>query len=113
MADQPGPPAERINLVVLFGGQSAEHDVSRVTAAHVLRAVDPERYAITAVGISRDGEWLLAESATAALGPAADPLALPDGLPVDGRSTSATPVLASAVASGPTVVLPLLHGPLG
>ena len=77
MAEQPGPPAERINLVVLFGGQSAEHDVSRVTAAHVLRAVDPERYAITAVGISRDGEWLLAESATAALGPAADPLALP------------------------------------
>ena len=113
MADQPGPPAERINLVVLFGGQSAEHDVSRVTAAHVLRAVDPDRYAITAVGISRDGEWLLAESATAALGPAAESLVLPDGLPVDGRSTSAAPVLASAVASGPTVVLPLLHGPLG
>ena len=113
MPDQPDPPTERINLIVLFGGQSAEHDVSRVTAVHVLRAVDPDRYAITAVGISRDGEWLLAESATAVLGPATDPLALPDGLPVDGRPTSATPVLASAVASGPTVVLPLLHGPLG
>ncbi len=41
---------ERINLVVLFGGQSAEHDVSRVTAAHVLRAIDPARYRVTAVG---------------------------------------------------------------
>jgi len=113
VAHQPEPLAERINLIVLFGGQSAEHDVSRVTAAHVLRAADPDRYAITAVGISRDGEWLLAESAVAVLGPAADPLALPEGLPVDGPSTSATPVLTSAVASGPTVVLPLLHGPLG
>jgi D-alanine-D-alanine ligase len=107
------PPAERINLVVLFGGQSAEHDVSRVTAAHVLRAVDPERYAVTAVGISREGEWLLADSAAAAIGSAGDPLALPEGLPVDGPSTSATPVLSTTVASGPTVVLPLLHGPLG
>ncbi len=41
----PDPPDGRINLVVLFGGQSAEHDVSRVTAAHVLRAADPARYA--------------------------------------------------------------------
>jgi len=104
---------DRVRLVVLFGGQSAEHDVSRVTAAHVLRAVDPARYAITAVGISRDGEWLLAESATAAIGAAGEPLALPDGLAVDGRSTSASPVLSTAVAAGPTVVLPLLHGPLG
>jgi D-alanine-D-alanine ligase len=112
-AAAPEPGVGRINLVVLFGGQSAEHDVSRVTAAHVLRAVDPSRYEITAVGISRDGDWLLAESAAAAIATGGDLLALPDGLAVDGPSTSATPVLSSAVAAGPTVVLPLLHGPLG
>ena len=67
MADHPDLPDQRINLVVLFGGQSAEHDVSRVTAAHVLKAADPERYAITAVGISRDGQWQLAEGAMAAV----------------------------------------------
>ena len=42
-----GPMADeahaRIHLVVLFGGESAEHDVSCTTAAHVLRAADPER----------------------------------------------------------------------
>jgi D-alanine-D-alanine ligase len=100
-----------VRLVVLFGGQSAEHDVSRVTAAHVLRAVDPARYAVTAVGIARDGQWQLAEGAMAAL--AAGPEAIPNELDVDGPVTSASPVLAGVEGGGPTVVLPLLHGPLG
>ena len=105
---------ERINLIVLFGGQSAEHDVSRVTAMHVLQATDPARYAITAVGISRDGEWQLAEGAMSTLAAGSDAPALPaDGLAVEGPPTAPTPVLASAQARGPTVVLPLLHGPLG
>lgn len=103
---------ERINLIVLFGGQSAEHDVSCVTAAHVLRAADPAKYAITPVGISRSGEWQLAEGAMAAL--AAGPDQLPGRLDVAGPATTAAPVLAAAAApGGTTVVLPLLHGPMG
>jgi D-alanine-D-alanine ligase len=100
----------RINLVVLYGGRSAEHDVSRVTAAHVLRAADPARYAITAVGISREGQWQLAESAMAAL--ARGPDALPGELEIEGPLTSPA-VLDATPSDGPTVVLPLLHGPLG
>ena len=61
------PVSDRIHLVVLFGGQSAEHDVSCTTAAHVLAAADPDRYRITPVGISTDGEWALATEAMAAL----------------------------------------------
>ncbi|MEY4372418.1 MAG: D-alanine--D-alanine ligase, partial [Actinomycetota bacterium] len=57
----------RIHLVVLFGGQSAEHDVSCTTAAHVLRAADPTKYRITAVGIDRNGAWHLADAAMRAL----------------------------------------------
>ena len=102
---------ERINLVVVFGGQSAEHDVSCVTAAHVLRAADPERYTITAIGIDREGHWQLAEGAMAAL--ASGPDAIPSRLEPIGPSTSPTPMLTSAMDDGQTVVLPLLHGPLG
>ena len=51
-----GVSGERINLVVLFGGQSAEHDVSRATAAHVLAAADPTKYRVTPIGISTDGK---------------------------------------------------------
>ena len=48
-------PPGRIRLVVLFGGLSAEHDVSCVTGGHVLRAADPERYDVVPIGITRDG----------------------------------------------------------
>jgi D-alanine-D-alanine ligase len=103
---------DRIHLVVLFGGQSAEHDVSCTTAAHVLAAVDPDRYRVTPIGISTEGEWALAEAAIEAL--ARGPEHLPGRLEATGTSLSPTPMLAEAT-NGPerTVVLPLLHGPLG
>ena len=103
-----------IRVVVLFGGRSAEHDVSRSTAAHVVAAMDPARYEITLVGIDRDGRWLLAEEAMAAL--AADRDTLPERLAVAGPHVEPALVLAprSAVAPlRPVVVVPLLHGPFG
>ena len=103
---------DRVHLVVIFGGQSAEHDVSCTTAAHVLRAADPTKYRITPIGISTDGQWAIAEGAAAAL--AAGPDALPGRLDPSGPAVSPTPMLTDAVRStGQTVILPLLHGPLG
>lgn len=103
---------DRIHLVVLFGGQSAEHDVSCVTAAHVLAAADPSRYRITPVGISTDGTWSLAEQARDAL--AAGPHAVPSRLDPDGPALAPSTVLADAVTGAErTVVVPLLHGPMG
>jgi D-alanine-D-alanine ligase len=102
---------QRTHVIVLFGGESAEHDVSCVTAAHVLRALDPHRYRITAVGITRIGKWVLASEAmkTLAVGAAS----LPDRLVADGEPTSITPIIEQARADEHTVVLPLLHGPMG
>jgi D-alanine-D-alanine ligase len=103
---------ERIHLVVLFGGQSAEHDVSCTTAAHVLAAADPAKYRVTPVGISTEGEWSLAQGALDALN--AGPQALPGRLDPSGPPLSPTPMLAEAAAGVErTVVLPLLHGPMG
>jgi len=103
---------ERIHLVVLFGGESAEHDVSCTTAAHVLRAADPERYRITPVGISTEGQWALAHEAVEAL--IEGPHAIPSRLNPTGTDVSPTPMLADASSSDEvTVVLPLLHGPMG
>ena len=104
----------RIHLVVLFGGQSAEHDVSCVTAAHVLAAAsaDPTKYRITPIGINTSGQWSLATEAAAAL--AQGPAALPARLEPDGDPLPPT-VMLGGIADSPeqTVVLPLLHGPLG
>ena len=101
---------ERINLVVLFGGQSAEHDVSCTTAAHVLAAADPQKYQITPIGIATNGDWSLATAASKAL----ESHALPVKLDPVGEPVSRDEVLTGAI-EGPerTVVLPLLHGPMG
>jgi D-alanine-D-alanine ligase len=99
---------DRIRLVVLFGGQSAEHDVSCTTAAHVLRAADPARYDIVPVGISRDGGWAIADGARAAL--AAGPHGLPGQLDPTGSSIVPADVISETTS---TVVVPLLHGPMG
>jgi D-alanine-D-alanine ligase len=107
----------RIHLVVLYGGQSAEHEVSCVTASHVLAAIDTSRYRVTPIGISTNGEWALGEAAQAAL--AAGPGALPDRLDTAGPSVSVSDIMAAAPRSlvgddeETTVVLPLLHGPMG
>ncbi|HEV8297850.1 MAG TPA: D-alanine--D-alanine ligase family protein [Acidimicrobiales bacterium] len=101
----------RTRLIVIFGGQSAEHDVSRVTAAHVLRAADPSRYEVVPVGITRDGQWVFAEAAAAAL--QRGPAALPAALDAVGPSVEPSPALLGTGAERAVVAFPLLHGPLG
>ena len=53
---------DKYYLVVLFGGRSAEHHVSCVSARHVLTAADPDRYEIIPVGIDKEGKWSLSSS---------------------------------------------------
>lgn len=102
--------SERIRLILLFGGRSAEHDVSRVTARHVLAAADPAKYELVPIGISRSGEWHRADSALARR--AEGPDALPAALDVEGPTVNPFEIL-TASGSARTVVFPLLHGPMG
>jgi D-alanine-D-alanine ligase len=92
-------------VLLLFGGRSAEHDVSRVTAVAVARALDRDRYEVVPVAITTDGRWLLADSAQRAI--AAGPKALPSAFDVDGE------VAPAVGALDVDVVFPLLHGPYG
>jgi len=100
---------ERIRLVVLFGGRSAEHEVSCVTAVSVLRALDPRRYEIVPVGITEDGRWVQADEAQRLLA-AGGGDALPPALEAVGRDVEP---FAAVAGEETTVVLPLLHGPFG
>ena len=52
-----------IELLILFGGQSSEHEVSCKSAVNVIRSIDTDRYQPVLVGITKDGRWLLTESA--------------------------------------------------
>ncbi len=48
-----------MNVAVLFGGKSSEHEVSLVSAASVARNLDKTKYKITLIGITKDGRWFL------------------------------------------------------
>ena len=50
--------AERIRIALVYGGRSSEHPISVVSAGSVLAAIDPQRYDVTTIGITRDGAWL-------------------------------------------------------
>jgi len=74
----------------------------------VLRAVDPDRYEVEPIGITREGAWVRSEDALAALG-----AARPESLRAAGAAVEPLPTVTPATGGLPVVVLPLLHGPHG
>src|SRR5437660_12687049 len=53
----------KIRVGILFGGRSGEHEVSLLSAASVLNAIDKDKYEVVPIGITKDGRWLTAEHA--------------------------------------------------
>ena len=110
----------RRKLGLLFGGRSAEHDVSRLSAANVLRAFDQSRYEVIPIGIGRDGRWLLCEGNSQPETGAAS-LEIPDGAAqitlVPGGAGDVVRLEGTSARSGPPLrldlVFPVLHGPNG
>lgn len=54
---------DRMNLLLLCGGQSEEHDISLLSAATILGHLDRNKYDIRVVGITKSGRWLLTDEA--------------------------------------------------
>ena len=53
----------KLRIGVLFGGRSGEHEVSLLSAASVLNAIDKDKFEVVPIGITKDGRWLTAEHA--------------------------------------------------
>jgi D-alanine-D-alanine ligase len=51
--------SKRLRIAVLFGGRSAEHDVSVLSATNIMRALEPAKYDAIPVFVTREGQWLL------------------------------------------------------
>ncbi len=102
---------DRLKVGLLFGGPSEEHPVAVKSARQVLAHLDPDRYDVTLVGITPDGQWRLVEGPEAGWedGPARAAVLSPDrsvhGLLVLGPGPVETVRL--------DVVLPVLHGRYG
>ncbi len=54
---------DRLNLAVIFGGQSSEHEVSCMSAVNIIEQIDKEKYQVLLIGITKEGHWLKAERA--------------------------------------------------
>ncbi len=128
--------SKKLRVGILFGGRSGEHEVSLLSAASVLRAIDSTKFDVVPIGISKSGEWLTANHAERLLAGqprsemdtalrAGDPAAttaaavLSSGdavmVPPIPSSDSLVPVQASSQqkAIHVDVIFPVLHGTFG
>lgn len=112
---------KKIRVGVLFGGRSAEHEVSLVSATSVMQNLDRKKYEVVPIGISKDGRWIAGPKALEFLKSGTE--SLPSGLrrtlvpePQVGR-TSLVPFSrgASSEEQGMRVdvIFPVLHGTFG
>ncbi len=118
--------ARKIRVGVLFGGQSSEHEVSLASARSVMSALDPEKYEVVPIGITKRGAWLTSgdamsrlRSGDAGLDAEAAPATLVADPTTEGRAeivqiTPGTQGQSGAHVGQPLdVIFPVLHGPYG
>lgn len=90
----------KLRVGILFGGRSGEHEVSLLSAASVLKAIDPSRYDVVPIGITKEGRWVSS----------ADAHHLLNGSNVPGRHLRAGDPAATAsaavLAKGESVIVP-------
>ena len=122
---------------ILFGGRSGEHEVSLLSAASILKAIDRKKYEVVPIGITREGQWVTSSDAQALLtgkqapeNPrlAGDPAATTTAAvlkrgeaviipPVPAESLQPLQLSANAELSRPRldldVIFPVLHGTFG
>ncbi len=109
---------KKLRVGVIFGGKSAEHEVSLNSAQNVMRAMDKSKYEVVPIGITPEGQWLLRGDPLAVLtgGQASLSKLLESGYQIVADLSSGREVIpGSHTASLPDVdvIFPVLHGPFG
>lgn len=109
----------KINVGILFGGRSAEHEVSLQSAKNVIDAIDREKYEITLIGLNKAGKWYLQDSSRFLVN-SHDPKRI--ALEITEQEVVVVPGEESkqlaAITGGEfnrdiDVIFPVLHGPYG
>jgi D-alanine-D-alanine ligase len=111
----------KLNVVLLFGGPSSEHEISCATAAGVMGAIDRNSYNLIPVGITKAGDWIVGDDDAAKWALRKGNLATvePNGTSVEFATDGSRELFATDAAGVRTslgiadVVFPVLHGPYG
>ncbi len=96
---------KKIRVGVLFGGRSGEHEVSLLSAASVLDAIDKDKYEVVPIGITKEGRWISSAHAERLL--QGDPMHAPR--PLRAGDPETTPA-AAVLAKGEAIVVPPVPG---
>ena len=104
--------SRKLRVGVLFGGRSGEHEVSLVSAASIIRGLDPQKYEAVPIGITKEGHWLIGEGAQKML-----PEVLRTGqrviMSADPTESALMPIDGSARGQKLDVIFPVIHGTFG
>ena len=97
---------KKLRVGILFGGRSGEHEISLLSAASVFKAIDPNKYEVVPIGITKDGRWLTASDAERLLHGKAGEGARPTQVAaLRAGDPEATPS-AAVLQNGESVVVP-------
>jgi D-alanine-D-alanine ligase len=120
--------AKKLRVGVVFGGRSGEHEVSLLSAASILKAIDRKKFDVVPIGITKEGRWLTAGEADGLLAGngdapkqlrAGDPHATPgakvlnQGVPTLLSPEPAALAATDAKSQSLDVIFPVLHGTFG
>ncbi len=110
---------EKIRVAIIFGGKSAEHEISIISAKNVIDAIDKEKYEPVPIGIDKDGSWYLNEQSKfilessnpklAKINKADEKVAL---VPID-NSNELMSITSNENKGKIDVAFPILHGTYG
>ncbi len=108
----------KLRVAILFGGRSAEHEISLQSAKNIVEAIDKTKYELVLIGIDKDGRWYLDEDARLLSGAGKGALQIRRGdhplALIPGQSKEPLTGFSQRRAMGPVdVVFPILHGPFG
>jgi D-alanine-D-alanine ligase len=109
---------KKLRVALLFGGKSAEHEISLISARNIVDAMDKNKYEIVSIGIDKQGRWFFDEGARLLLDRTQTKVEFHDlknvGAVLPGASNTPMVRSSSGVAIGAVdVVFPVLHGPFG
>lgn len=109
--------SHKIRVGVVFGGRSGEHEVSINSARSVIENLNPQKYEILPIGITKQGIWHVGLESYKALDAEIPPKLLSDKnnsfLQVAPQQTLPSPTLSAPVGEQLDVIIPVLHGPFG
>jgi D-alanine-D-alanine ligase len=106
---------KRLRVAILFGGKSAEHEISLISARNIVAAMDPNKYDVVAIGIDKQGRWHLDEGARLLRGKAHSSVEIGDSESAAAvrPGNTPTPLVGGGRFGTVDVVFPILHGPFG